>query len=132
MPVPIIIDKLISNPYVDAYTTHRTLCALSLLSRFIISSNLNCRSLRYDHSIRNHMNNQKNVPPSELPLPQTSTLRSRRRLANMLVASSFVFVFCWAPHIICLIWSKLTATEVCSKAVTSYCLLLGKYDALET
>lgn len=81
-----------------------------------------CRSLRYGHSIRTHTNN----PPSELPLPQTSTLRSRRRLANMLVAGSLVFVLCWTPHVICLVCSKFSTSEWCSKTVSDYYLLLGK------
>lgn len=87
----------------------------------------NYRSLRYGHSIRSHAHNTKNAAPSEFPLPQTSTLRSRRRLANMLVAGSFVFIFCWSPHVICLIYTTLAAGESYSKMATNYSLLLGKF-----
>lgn len=89
--------------------------------------NLNCRSLRYGHSIRSHAHNTKNAAPSELPLPQTSTLRSRRRLARLLVAGSFVFVFCWSPYVIFLICTRWSARETYSKTVASYSLFFGKY-----
>lgn len=85
------------------------------------------RSLRYGHSIRSHAHNTKNAAPSELPLPQTSTLRSRRRLARLLVAGSFVFVFCWSPHVIFLICTKWSATETYSKTMASYSLFFGKW-----
>lgn len=87
---------------------------------------MNCRSLRYGHSIRSHAHNTKNAAPSELPLPQTSTLRSRRRLARLLVAGSFVFVFCWSPHVVFLICTKWSAQETYSKTVASYSLFFGK------
>ncbi|XP_055299082.1 D(2)-like dopamine receptor [Sitodiplosis mosellana] len=83
------------------------------------------RSLRYGHSIRSHAHNTKNAAPSELPLPQTSTLRSRRRLARLLVAGSFVFVFCWSPHVIFLICTKWSGRETYSKTAANYSLLLG-------
>lgn len=88
-----------------------------------------CRSLRYGHSIRSHGHNTKNAAPSELPLPQTSTLRSRRRLARLLVAGSFVFVFCWSPYVIFLICTKWSAQDATySKTAANYSLLLGKYQ----
>ena len=43
-------------------------------------------------------------PAPELPIPQTSTLRSRRRLANILVAAGIVFAACWMPHVSILLW----------------------------
>lgn len=85
------------------------------------------RSLRYGHNIRAHSKGLERVPPSELPLPQTSTLRSRRRLANMLVAASIVFVFCWSPHVVCFLCFELNATNKCSKTVSEYSLLLGEF-----
>lgn len=88
---------------------------------------LHFRSLRYGHSIRSHAHNTKNAAPSELPLPQTSTLRSRRRLARLLVAGSFVFVFCWSPHVIFLICTKWSARHAFSKTAANYSLLLGKF-----
>lgn len=84
------------------------------------------RSLRYGHSIRSHSHNGKNTAPSELPLSQTSTLRSRRRLANMLVAGSFMFIFCWTPYILCLLCSKSSSNDIHSMHFLKYSLLLGK------
>lgn len=92
--------------------------------------NLNCRSLRYGHSIRSHAHNTKNAAPSELPLPQTSTLRSRRRLARLLVAGSFVFVFCWSPYVIFLICTRWSARQTYSKTLASYSLFFGKYSII--
>ncbi len=64
--------------------------------------------LNFHRSIQRERNFQSSkkikedrIPSSELPLPQTSTLRSRRRLANMLVAAALIFVCCWSPHVIC-------------------------------
>lgn len=64
-------------------------------------------------------------PPAELPLPQTSTLRSRRRLANILVIAGFVFMACWSPHVICLIFREFSITSGCSNTVTEFVMLLG-------
>lgn len=94
--------------------------------RYVLSFEYS-RSLRYGHSIRSHAHNTKNAAPSELPLPQTSTLRSRRRLARLLVAGSFVFVFCWSPHVIFLICTKWSAAETYSKTMASYSLFFGKW-----
>lgn len=64
-------------------------------------------------------------PPAELPIPQTSTLRSRRRLANILVIAGFVFMACWLPHVICLIFREFSINSGCSNTVTEFVLLLG-------
>ncbi|XP_023935984.2 galanin receptor type 3 [Bicyclus anynana] len=66
----------------------------------------------------------KKLQPSLLgPQPQTSTLRSRRRLGNVLVGIALVFAACWCPH---------AAIVVCSTfglhaplVVSQYALLLG-------
>lgn len=63
---------------------------------------------------------------SDLPLPQTSTLRSRRRLANILVVSAFVFIGCWTPHLVCYVMQELLFdTSFCHKSHTEFFLLLG-------
>lgn len=41
------------------------------------------------------------------PQPQTSTLQSRRRLANVLVTVAAVFAACWLPHFVCCMHSLL-------------------------
>lgn len=69
-------------------------------------------------------------PPAELPIPQTSTLRSRRRLANILVIAGFVFMACWSPHVICLIFREFSITSGCSNTVTEFVLLLGTLKML--
>ncbi|XP_070505086.1 cholecystokinin receptor-like [Chironomus tepperi] len=69
--------------------------------------------------------NSPPIPPAELPIPQTSTLRSRRRLANILVVAGFVFMACWSPHVICLIFREFSITSGCSNTVTEFVMLLG-------
>lgn len=39
--------------------------------------------------------------------PPTSTLRSRRRLANCLLCVSFFFILCWLPYVICQFYEEL-------------------------
>lgn len=73
------------------------------------------------------LKSKEKVPASELPLPQTSTLRSRRRLANMLVAAAVIFVCCWSPHVICFLCLELGAATICPVSVSDFSLLLGKY-----
>ncbi|XP_022821993.1 galanin receptor type 3 [Spodoptera litura] len=42
---------------------------------------------------------KKKLQPSLLgPQPQTSTLRSRRRLGNVLMGIAAIFAMCWCPH----------------------------------
>ncbi|XP_059612764.1 D(4) dopamine receptor [Phlebotomus argentipes] len=62
---------------------------------------------------------------SELPLPQTSTLRSRRRLANLLVGAALIFVACWTPHVACILGSQLGNGSLCTKTLADFSLLLG-------
>ncbi|KAL0901933.1 hypothetical protein ABMA27_007078 [Loxostege sticticalis] len=67
---------------------------------------------------------RKKLQPSLLgPQPQTSTLRSRRRLGNVLVGIAAIFAVCWCPHAAIVIASAfgLHAPLV----VTQYALLLG-------
>ncbi|XP_055681629.1 leukotriene B4 receptor 1 [Lutzomyia longipalpis] len=61
----------------------------------------------------------------ELPLPQTSTLRSRRRLANLLVGAALIFVACWTPHVVCIVGTQLGSGMLCTKALADFSLLLG-------
>jgi hypothetical protein len=37
------------------------------------------------------------------PLQSSQSFRSRRRAANLLAALAAVFVFCWAPYVVCAI-----------------------------
>lgn len=76
---------------------------------------------------------EKHTAAPGIPLPQTSTLRSRRRLANMLVGSALIFIVCWAPHVICIINAQLNPDGYsCSKSMNYFFLLLGKFDGTET
>jgi hypothetical protein len=66
-------------------------------------------------------------PPAELPLPQTSTLRSRRRLANILVAAGFIYMLCWLPHVCCLVIREFNIGDGCSNTAKEFFLLLGEW-----
>lgn len=111
-------------------------CQFSFTSLFNDFSSFHCfcfalfliphRSMRNGHNTRNHAHDAKHVAPSELPLTQTSTLRSRRRLANILVAGSFMFIFCWAPYIICLLCTNAPNNDIHSMYFLKFSLLLGE------
>ncbi|XP_034100171.2 alpha-2A adrenergic receptor [Drosophila albomicans] len=75
---------------------------------------------------RIHRSGRGPVTPG-IPLPQTSTLRSRRDLANMLVASAFIFIVCWAPHVFCIFYKNFGYKQYCSKASIYFSLLLGYF-----
>ncbi|XP_055384426.1 uncharacterized protein LOC129614064 [Condylostylus longicornis] len=68
---------------------------------------------------------QQKLPAPGLPLPQTSTLRARRRLANMLVAAAIIFVGCWTPHVFCILWSEFGHKQYCNITMSYASLLLG-------
>lgn len=55
--------------------------------------------------------------------PPTSTLRSRRRLANSLLWVAGIFAVCWFPHVVCQICDSLNVPI--SIHVQRYSLLLG-------
>lgn len=66
----------------------------------------------------------KKLQPSLLgPQPQTSTLRSRRRLGNVLMGIAAVFAACWCPHAV------LVLAGACGfdapVVLAQYALLLG-------
>lgn len=65
-------------------------------------------------------------PPAELPLPQTSTLRSRRRLANILVTAGFIYMLCWLPHVCCLCLREFSINDGCSNTAKEFFMLLGE------
>lgn len=65
-------------------------------------------------------------PPAELPLPQTSTLRSRKRLANILVIAGFIYAICWLPHVYCLLMKEFSINDGCSHVIREFFMLLGK------
>lgn len=67
---------------------------------------------------------KKKLQPSLLgPQPQTSTLRSRRRLGNVLMGIAAIFAACWCPH------AALVVLSACGVRVPrpaqQYALLLG-------
>ncbi|KAL9874703.1 cholecystokinin receptor type A isoform 2-T2 [Glossina fuscipes fuscipes] len=99
-------------------------------------------SPRAMREIRNHSQRQSihysqesrrggRVAAPGIPLPQTSTLRSRRHLANLLIASALIFIACWSPHVFCVFYKHLGYKEYCSKTSIYFNLLLGyMYSAI--
>ncbi|KAH8375082.1 hypothetical protein KR093_003705 [Drosophila rubida] len=80
------------------------------------------------HSQRQRIHRSGRGPATPgIPLPQTSTLRSRRHLANMLVASALIFIVCWAPHVFCIFYKNFGYKQYCSKASIYFSLLLGYF-----
>ncbi|KAM8715511.1 hypothetical protein ACLKA7_002546 [Drosophila subpalustris] len=80
------------------------------------------------HSQRQRIHRAGRGPATPgIPLPQTSTLRSRRHLANMLIASALIFIVCWAPHVFCIFYKNLGYKQYCSKASVYFSLLLGYF-----
>lgn len=77
---------------------------------------------------RYKINNQGNETATPgIPLPQTSTLRSRRKLANILVGSAIIFILLWTPHVICVLNAQFNqGSDTCSKTLNYFFLLLGK------
>ncbi|KAL4720033.1 hypothetical protein ACJJTC_011653 [Scirpophaga incertulas] len=66
----------------------------------------------------------KKLQPSLLgPQPQTSTLRSRRRLGNVLMAIAAIFAACWCPHAVIVISSAFGLNV--PAVLSQYALLLG-------
>ncbi|CAH2049928.1 unnamed protein product, partial [Iphiclides podalirius] len=66
----------------------------------------------------------KKLQPSLLgPQPQTSTLRSRRRLGNVLIAIGATFAACWCPHAAIVVAGAFGAHA--PAALAQYALLLG-------
>lgn len=87
-------------------------------------------SPRTPRSMRRTQNQLANArapaqPPAHLPIPQTSTLRSRRRLANILVAASVIFIACWLPHVYCKLCREFSNTCFCTYVVNEFLLVLG-------
>ncbi|XP_061396336.1 uncharacterized protein LOC133331967 [Musca vetustissima] len=105
---------------------------------FIKSKNpISPRAMREirEHSQRQRMQRTstrgRRVATPGIPLPQTSTLRSRRHLANMLIGSALIFIICWTPHVFCVIYRIMGYKQHCSKASRYFNLLLGYlYSAL--
>ncbi|KAI8119211.1 hypothetical protein FF38_05520 [Lucilia cuprina] len=88
-----------------------------------------------EHSQRQRMaraaQRGRRVATPGIPLPQTSTLRSRRHLANMLIGSAIIFIACWAPHVFCVLYKIMGYKEYCKKSSRYFNLLLGyMYSAL--
>lgn len=81
------------------------------------------RSIRCEHTKRIKVKVEK--PSGDLPLPQTSTLRSRRRLANILVIAALAFIGFWTPHLLCFISLEFGMKYTCTKSISEFGLLLG-------
>lgn len=80
------------------------------------------------HSQRQRIHRAGRGPATPgIPLPQTSTLRSRRHLANMLIASALIFIVCWSPHVFCIFYKNLGYKQYCSKSSVYFSLLLGYF-----
>ncbi|KAH8282453.1 hypothetical protein KR054_007778 [Drosophila jambulina] len=80
------------------------------------------------HSQRQRIHRAGRGPATPgIPLPQTSTLRSRRHLANMLIASAVIFIVCWAPHVFCIFYKNLGYKQHCTKTSVYFSLLLGYF-----
>ncbi|KAH8345624.1 hypothetical protein KR084_001254 [Drosophila pseudotakahashii] len=80
------------------------------------------------HSQRQRINRAGRGPATPgIPLPQTSTLRSRRHLANMLIASALIFIACWAPHVFCIFYKNFGSKQQCSQTSVYFSLLLGYF-----
>ncbi|XP_036231921.1 cholecystokinin receptor type A [Bactrocera oleae] len=98
---------------------------------FIKSSNpISPRAMREvrAHSQRQRINHKTCLhgPAAPgIPLPRTSTLHSRRRLANVLIASAIIFILCWAPHVFCIFYTSFGYKHYCSKTSKYFHLLLG-------
>ncbi|XP_050746218.1 5-hydroxytryptamine receptor isoform X2 [Drosophila biarmipes] len=80
------------------------------------------------HSQRQRINQEERGPATPgIPLPHTSTLRSRRHLANMLIASAVVFIACWSPHVFCIFYKNFGSKHQCSQISIYLSLLLGYF-----
>lgn len=62
----------------------------------------------------------------EFPLPQTSTLIFRRRLANILMTAALLFLLCWSPYVVSIFYCAVNG--MCSRTISDLALLLGNYD----
>lgn len=102
-------------------------CKLVVVDTFLtILLSIFDRSIRRAQQTNNGASRQKvEKPTSDLPLPQTSTLRSRRRLANILVGAALIFLLFWIPHVLCLLCFELGGKHMCTKTVAEFSLLLG-------
>ncbi|KAH8413969.1 hypothetical protein KR009_008991 [Drosophila setifemur] len=80
------------------------------------------------HSQRQRIHRSVRVPATPgIPLPQTSSLRSRRHLANMLIASAVIFIVCWSPHVFCIFYTNFGFKQHCRKSSVYFSLLLGYF-----
>ncbi|CAG7819371.1 unnamed protein product [Allacma fusca] len=60
--------------------------------------------IRAHRRLRKKLSNPMKPPPPLLPTYSSQSFRSRRRAANLLAALAGVFVFCWAPYVVCALW----------------------------
>lgn len=99
----------------------------------IVSSKQHSNNLRATAS---NASNVQQMGNPELPLPQTSTLIYRRRLANILITAAILFVLCWAPYTVAVFYYEVGTAAAASgrrsKIATDLGLLLGEEDFLES
>lgn len=84
-------------------------------------------SSQHNNNLRATASNASNVQQMgnpEFPLPQTSTLIFRRRLANILMTAAFLFILCWAPYTVAVVYYESRGKR--SKIVTDLGLLIGE------
>lgn len=84
------------------------------------------RSQHNNNSLRATPSNASNVQQNpEFPLPQTSTLIYRRRLANILMTAAFLFLLCWMPYTVAVFYYESRGRRL--KIVTDLGLLIGEW-----
>lgn len=94
--------------------------------RPMIVSNSQHNNNNNNISLRATASNASNVQQNpEFPLPQTSTLIYRRRLANILMTAAFLFLICWMPYTIAVVYYECRGKR--SKIVTDLGLLIGEW-----
>lgn len=82
-------------------------------------------SSQHNNNLRATASNASNVQQNpEFPLPQTSTLIYRRRMANILMTAAFLFLVCWLPYTIAVFYYESKGRR--SKIVADLGLLIGE------
>lgn len=82
-------------------------------------------SREHNNNLRATASNASNVQQNpEFPLPQTSTLIFRRRLANILTTAACLFLLCWTPYIVSVFYYEIKGKR--SRIATDLGLLIGE------
>lgn len=84
-------------------------------------------SSQHNNNLRATASNASNVQQNpEFPLPQTSTLIFRRRLANILTTAACLFLLCWTPYIVSVFYYEFKGKR--SRIATDLGLLIGECE----